>query len=107
MEIPLQLSSTEKQMMKEVFQIFSKYEMNTRKFGVNLIHSHFRISEDEILYEAHDTEKRILLIKPRAIQHFKETSVATGWHQSSNGEIAVTMLCCDEDGIDNDNNDWQ
>jgi hypothetical protein len=94
----LQLSSTELEMIKEVFQIFSKYTGVTREFGVQLVHSHFALEEGEILYETHDKENRILSVRPARLGQFKNPPLATAWQQEERGQIEVAMFCCDRPG---------
>lgn len=94
MKTALQLSSEEQKMMKEMSTIFSKYKGKTRQFGLQLIHAHFPIQHDEILYETHDKELRTLtttLVKKSKAGN----AVATAWNISERGEISVTSLCCD------------
>lgn len=97
MQTSLQLSSIEEKMFREIFQIFSKYKKGTRSFGVHLVHSHFPISEQEILYESNDKEKRILSISVHNINEFKSLPLATSWEFSQTGEAKVSMFCCDSD----------
>lgn len=95
MKNELQLSNTEIKMMREVYQIFYRYRNQTREFGLQLIHSHFPIKQDEILYEVHNAEKRILITCPKKRSSIKK-ALATGWQfNNSNGQIEVNNLCCD------------
>src|SRR5438552_462974 len=98
MNTPLQLSNIEEDMMHEVFAVFSKYADKTRKFGIQLVHSHFPMKEGETLYETHDTEKRMLTVTPVAIESFKKAPLATAWQQTERGNIDVCMFCCEETG---------
>ncbi len=92
----LQLSNEERMMMKEVSAVFSKYKGKTRQFGLQLIHSHFPIQQDEILYETHNKKARTLIIKPVKKDKAKD-ALATAWEVKQNGKIIVTSLCCDSD----------
>lgn len=100
MKNELQLSNTEIKMMNEVYQVFSRYRNQTREFGLQLIHTHFPMQEDEILYEVHNAEKRILTICPLKRSSIKN-ALATGWQfNNSNGQIEVNNLCCDVSTVD-------
>jgi len=94
----LQLSNIEMEMMREVFQVFSKYKSATREFGVQLVHEHFPLNKGEILYETHDSEKRTLSIQPIELDESKIAPLATAWKQSEIGQIAISLFCCDSGG---------
>lgn len=94
MENTLQLSKTEIRMMEEVFKVFSKYKNKTRKFGLQLVHSHFSIYQDEILYETHDKQTRTLTTTP-INKSIAMNALATSWEFKESGKIFVTSLCCD------------
>ena len=98
MQESLQLSTSELKMMKEVFQVFEKYAYISREFGVHIIHSHFPVKKNEILYETHDKKERVLKIVPTPLSAFNKIPAATAWQKSKSGEIKVTMFCCDDDG---------
>lgn len=95
MENLLQLSNTEEQMLLEVFNVMSKYKGITRSFGVQLIHSHFTVKPDEVLYETHDVKTRKLFIEPVNSDVFLRPPLATAWQQNESGELVVSMFCCD------------
>jgi hypothetical protein len=93
MKNSLQLSKTEISMMKEVSEIFAKYKSKTRQFGIQLVHSHFPISPDEILYETHDANIRTMTIKP--IKKGESiNALVTAWEIKENGVIEAVNLCC-------------
>jgi hypothetical protein len=93
MDKTLQLSNSEIDMMNEISQVFSKYSGKTRHFGLQLVHSHFEMDKDEILYETHDKESRTLTTKPIK-KSASLDALATAWEINKEGEIAVTSLCC-------------
>lgn len=97
MHTDLQLSSSEIEMMNEVFGVFKKYADKTRSFGLQLVHSHFTIAENEILYETHDEKNRVLTVVPVSLDSLKTKPLATAWQQTENGGITVVMFCCDGD----------
>jgi hypothetical protein len=93
MDSTLQLSKSEIDMMKEVSQVFSKYSGKTRQFELQLVHSHFAIENDEILYETHDAKTRTLISTPIKKSASIE-ALATCWEINKAGEIEVTGMCC-------------
>ena len=96
MKNTLQLSSSELQMLKEVFEVFSKYKNETRCFGIQLIHSHFPLRKDEVLYETHDKNNRTLTTKPTKKSKIKN-ALATAWELDKN-HIIVSSYCCESSG---------
>lgn len=95
MHTDLQLSTSEIEMMNEVFGVFKKYANNTRSFGLQLVHSHFAIADNEILYETHDEKNRVLTVVPVDFDSLNSKPLATAWQQTVDGNICVTMFCCD------------
>ena len=95
-----QLTPTELNMFQEVFKVLQKYSNRTRQFGLQLVHSHFHIEKNEILYETHDEIQRTLNIRPINRESFsgKSTPLATAWVQNEKGEIEVCMFCCEGGG---------
>jgi hypothetical protein len=93
MDNTLQLSKSEIDMMKEVCRVFSKYSGKTRQFGLQLVHSHFEMDNDEILYETHNKKSRTLTTRPIK-KSASVNALATAWEINKEGEIAVTSLCC-------------
>jgi hypothetical protein len=96
MQTSLQLSDIEMKMMNEVFEVMDKYKTQTRPFGLQLVHQHFPISEDEILFETHNKRERTLFVSTKKINDFKKFPLATAWDKSK-GQVKVSMFCCDDD----------
>jgi len=90
----LQLSKKEYQMMQEVFQVMSKYNTK-RKFGIQLIHSHFPIANNEVLYETHEVKNRTLTQIPIRVDDIDNNALATSWEMTKGKEVAVSCFCCD------------
>lgn len=60
-------------------------------FGVQLLHSHFPITDREIFYETHDFEKRTLTITPVLLEKFTSNPpLATAWSFKIDGTITVS-----------------
>lgn len=91
----LQLNKNEIEMMEEVFQVISKYNGKIRSFGLQLIHSHFPIKTDEILYETHDKDTRMLTVRPIEVTSLSNDALATSWAKDENGTLVVCAFCCD------------
>jgi hypothetical protein len=86
------LSETDKQCFKEIRDVLSKFGCLDR-FGINLIHKHFEIAEDEALLETIDVEGRTLTVRPVKKTEL-QNSVETQW-LLRNGEsyIACPVWC--------------
>jgi hypothetical protein len=99
MKNSLQLSKKEISMMCEISDIFKKYKSSTRAFGINLIHNHFEIEKDEILYETHNKSNRTLFTLPVKKKNI-QSALATSWQINEDRVISVSSLCCDYDPPD-------
>lgn len=91
----LQLSNTEQEMFKEVFAVFDKYKSLTRTFGLQLVHSHFSINDDEVLLETNNEELRHLFVRPVKVTQLNKIPLATSWAKDNNGVIKISQFCCD------------
>ncbi|MGC4100866.1 hypothetical protein [Ferruginibacter sp.] len=92
----LQLSDIELKMFEEVFEVMSKYK-NSRTFGLQLVHSHFKINQNETLFETHNKQNRSLQVNTVKISDFKKLPLATAWNRKKDGSIVISMFCCDGD----------
>lgn len=90
----LPLSEDDRICRDEIRKILAKHGKLGR-FGICLLHSHFPISDDEILTETVDVANRILTIQP-AKKHDVSTrrTIETMW-RLDNG---ATLLCCHQHG---------
>jgi hypothetical protein len=102
MKKSLQLSKVELKMINEVFEVFSKYKTDTRKFAVQLDHTHFNIGSDEILLETNNTLERTLKVRTVKLKQIGLAQLATAWHRNEHGDIEVCMFCCDAGDVDTD-----
>ena len=59
-----------------------------RRFGIALLHSHFELSDDEIMLETTDVEKREHWVRPVKKSFLEQAGV----------EAQTTVLCFDEQG---------
>ena len=62
------------------------------RFGITLLHSHFEVSEDEIMLESCDSQRRRLTTAPVKISESGENKVGTMW-MLREGD-ATTMAWC-------------
>lgn len=60
--------------LEEIRQVLSKYD-NLDRFGVALLHSHFVLSEDEMLLETTDVSKREHWVRPVKKAYLKEVGL--------------------------------
>lgn len=99
MKKELQLTDIELKMIGEISIIFSKYKDRTRRFGLQLIHSHFAIQKDEVLFETHDVITRTLITRPINKKEIKD-AIATSWEITEQGKIFVSCTCCEGPPVD-------
>lgn len=66
------------------------------RFGVNLLHKHFEMADDEILVEQVDEAGRRLVTKPikvALVQLEMPTAYETQWHWQRNPKGEVAQVC--------------
>ncbi len=66
------------------------------RFGVNLLHKHFEMADDEILVEQVDEAGRRLVTKPvrvALVQAEMPTAYETQWHWQRNPKGEVAQVC--------------
>ena len=65
------------------------------RFGVNLLHDHFPVSEGEVLLEVCDPESRTLTIRPAAAETDQDRFVATNFqfHSGGTDSPAAVLVC--------------
>jgi len=97
MENALNLNEVELKMFREISNVLQKYDGKTRKFGLQLIHSHFPLKSEEILHETHDKERRKMLIQPILKNLIPSKAFATAWTLNPSGNPSAVMFCCDDD----------
>lgn len=86
------LSVEDELCLREVAEVLKKHRKEWR-FGVNLLHSHFDLSEDEVLLETNDPRDQSLWIRPvpRA-SVANEEIVTTAWCLAT-GEPQMGCVC--------------
>jgi hypothetical protein len=63
------------------------------RFGIALLHSHFAISDDEILLEVTDADARTLTTKPVRKADAGSSNVGTIWQLQEAGEPITNAYC--------------
>jgi hypothetical protein len=89
------LSQDDRECLKALRDVLEKYGALDR-FGINLIHKHFEIADDECLVETIDIENRTLTTRPMPKQTVGK-AIETQWHLA-NGE---PCLVCDQQCVYN------
>ncbi|WP_343633426.1 hypothetical protein [Roseateles sp.] len=67
------------------------------RFGVNLLHKHFELSDDEFLIETIDVERRVLTVKPVTRAALPQ-AVPTQWNLSSRDPLQWCEAYCNYSG---------
>ncbi|RZK12942.1 MAG: hypothetical protein EOO46_01255 [Flavobacterium sp.] len=96
--ISLQLSDTECRMLDEIFQVFLRYQNQVREFGIQLVHSHFTINENEVLLETNNKKTRTLQVTTVSKDQLSMDTIATAWQFDNAGQLQVAMFCCEPSG---------
>ncbi|WP_374138117.1 MULTISPECIES: hypothetical protein [unclassified Sphingomonas] len=87
------INSADDECLREIYDVLKRYGKSGR-FGINLIHKHFDMNDDEVLLEITDKKERSLVLRPAkrdsaAVQRTVETS----WVLSEDGNQKVTAQC--------------
>jgi len=86
------LDISDEKCLREVAAILRKHGKEWR-FGVNLLHSHFDITDDEVLLETNDPMDQSLWIRPVPKSEVADQEiVATAWCLAS-GEPQMGCVC--------------
>lgn len=75
----------------DILSVLSKHGMAER-FGVALLHSHFEMSEDEVLMEETDKESRTLISRAVKQSEAGGSGVPTVW-MLREGDATVSIRC--------------
>jgi hypothetical protein len=86
------LGRGDKPLVDELVTVLRKHNALDR-FGITLLHQHFPISDEELLVESVDTEKRVQSIRPVNKNHLVSLDVTeTSWRLDT-GEAVVACVC--------------
>lgn len=91
-EIERKLDEGDVQCLREVAAVLRQHGREWR-FGVNLLHSHFELSDDEVLLETSDPDDQSLWIRPVTKDEVANDDVTpTAWCLAS-GEPQMGCVC--------------
>lgn len=80
-------------LFNELFSTLKKYNALNR-FGINLLHRHFEVNDDEILVEETDSRARKQLIEPVKVADIPEnTLLTTSWRFDLLGNPLAETQC--------------
>lgn len=82
--------------LAEIQDVLKRHDALGR-FGVNLLHQHFEMAEDEIMVEYTDVENRTQNIRVEKIGHHlmeHEGFISTQWAFNETSGLIVTTACC-------------
>ncbi len=86
------LSDGDNMLMSELADVLRKHDAIDR-FGITLMHSHFLVTDDEMLLETCDIEGRTLMIRPVPKSDLDGLDyVTTSWHLGS-GKPQMACVC--------------
>jgi hypothetical protein len=86
------LSQNDKNCLREMRDVLDRFGCLDR-FGVNLIHKHFEIADDEALLETIDVEERTLTVRPVKKADLGP-SIETQWNlRRGDAYIACPVFC--------------
>jgi|SRR6218665_141637 len=81
--------------LEEIRQVLEKHKAIDR-FGVNLLHRHYEIQENEIMVEETDVEKRLQLIRAcdkAIVENDEGTLLQTQWAFNKKGDTVCRLVC--------------
>jgi hypothetical protein len=80
--------------LQEVRQVLERHNRLSR-FGVNLLHNHFAVADDEVLLEECDVENRTFIVKPvKKSDLASRKLVETNWSLSTGKPMLVCNKVC-------------
>jgi hypothetical protein len=94
------LEETDEKCLAEVGEVLRKYS-KTRRFGVALLHQHFKLRDDELMVEHCNFETRTLVTAPEpASSVISKGYLPTVWRYD--GELAQGCAFCPTHGSQHD-----
>lgn len=85
------LNDQDYKVLDEIRQVLEKHGA-TNRFGVNLIHRHFDIADNEILLETTDHDRRIQVTKVHNLQEMEDTDTILETQWVFNGETETKCV---------------
>ncbi len=71
------VDETDQIIFDEVREVLERHAA-LHRFGLTLLHTHFEVSEDEVLVESIDKESRTLTLRPKDLVNAK-SAIETSW----------------------------
>lgn len=97
----LPLQDSEKLCLVEIREILKKHG-KLERFGITLLHKHFDLSDDEILIESIDEERKMQIIKPmkkEEVANLEGEILETCWSlQEGDVLMGCRRTCVRQDG---------
>jgi hypothetical protein len=90
------VDATDMAILAEIQDVLKRHNALGR-FGVNLLHQHFDMADDEIMVEYTDVASRTQMIRVEKIGHplgEHESVIYTRWAFSESTGLIVTTACC-------------
>lgn len=91
-EVP-PLSAADRECLAEIRDVLARYN-NLGRFGINLIHKHFEIGEDECLVEFTDVENRTLTVRPMKKVAVGGSAIETQWQLATGDALVICEQQC-------------
>lgn len=90
-EVP-PLSDGDRECIRELRDVLERHGRLGR-FGINLIHKHFEVGDDEVLVETIDAENRVLTVRPVNKADMPE-AIEAQWQLASGEVVQVCPVYC-------------
>lgn len=92
-------TESDEKCLVEIAEVLKKHN-NLDRFGVNLLHQHFAVADDEVMLETNDTIQRTLLMKPVKISEIQNMDARiTSWRLDT-GKPQMACVCVKDSGGD-------
>lgn len=88
-------SEADRALFEELHKVLRKHKAVDR-FGLTLLHDHFKINSDEWMVETHDEQSRTLTIKPYRNEELQEPGLElqpTNWRFDEVGKAVAMQFC--------------
>lgn len=91
------LSDKDQQCLLDIKNVLAKHGALSR-FGLVLLHQHFRLEDDEVLMETCDKANRVLISTPvKATNKVMSSSIATNWRLDTDSTIGRCTQYCERE----------
>lgn len=87
------LNDADNAVVSEIRDVLAKHGALDR-FGLALLHSHFEVSDDEVLVESVDLEARSLVVRPMPLSEVVGSLRPTVFRLTQDAEAVITAQYC-------------